>query len=65
MHDQVMNLKEYGVEAVFLNSSLSLSESQKTKAKILKGEVKLVYVSPEGILSPITLKFYIHNSDLF
>ena len=51
MHDQVMNLKEYGVEAVFLNSSLSISESQKTKEKILKGKIKLVYVSPEGILS--------------
>ncbi len=51
MHDQVMNLKEYGVEAVFLNSSLSISESQKTKEKILKGKIKLVYVSPEGILA--------------
>ena len=58
MHDQVINLKEYGVEAVFLNSSLSLSEAQKTKAKILKGEVKLVYVSPEGILSPSLGSFF-------
>lgn len=58
MHDQVMNLKEYGVEAVFLNSSLSYSEAHKTKAKILSGEIKLVYVSPEGILSPNLEDFF-------
>jgi ATP-dependent DNA helicase RecQ len=58
MHDQVMNLKEYGVEAVFLNSSLSYSDSQKTKAKILKGDIKLIYVSPEGILSPNLGEFF-------
>lgn len=58
MHDQVMNLKEHGVEAVFLNSSLSYEDSQKAKKKILKGNIKLIYVSPEGILSG-------HLSDFF
>lgn len=58
MQDQVMNLKETGVAAVFLNSSLSYQASQKAKEQILKGKVKLVYVSPEGILSP-------HLSDFF
>lgn len=58
MQDQVMNLKETGVEAVFLNSSLSYEATRKAKEKILKGKVKLVYVSPEGILSP-------HLSDFF
>lgn len=27
MHDQVMNFKDYGVEAVYLNSSLSFREA--------------------------------------
>lgn len=58
MQDQVMNLKETGVEAVFLNSSLSYQASQKAKEKILKGKVKIVYVSPEGILS-------LHMADFF
>jgi ATP-dependent DNA helicase RecQ len=58
MQDQVMNLKETGVKAVFLNSSLSYQESQKAKEKILQGKVKIVYVSPEGILSP-------HLNDFF
>ncbi len=58
MQDQVMNLKEYGVESVFLNSSQSFSESQKAKAKILNGKVKIVYVSPEGLLSPALMSFF-------
>ncbi|PIY26051.1 MAG: ATP-dependent DNA helicase RecQ, partial [Deltaproteobacteria bacterium CG_4_10_14_3_um_filter_51_14] len=51
MQDQVMNLNEYGVPAVFLNSSLSFKEFIEAKDRIRAGEVKLVYLSPEGILS--------------
>ncbi|MBC7711859.1 MAG: DNA helicase RecQ [Rhizobacter sp.] len=58
MQDQVMNLKEYGVNSVFLNSSQSYSESQKAKAQILNGKVKIIYVSPEGILSPNLAGFF-------
>lgn len=58
MQDQVMNLLEYGVQSVFLNSSLSYKESQKAKSRILSGEVKIVYVSPEGILSPALGEFF-------
>jgi ATP-dependent DNA helicase RecQ len=58
MQDQVMNLNEYGVPAAFLNSSLSAREKQQVKDKILRGEVKLIYVSPEGILSPAFTDFF-------
>jgi ATP-dependent DNA helicase RecQ len=58
MQDQVMNLKEYGVKSVFLNSSLSYKESQQAKAKILSGAAKIVYVSPEGILSDNLRTFF-------
>lgn len=58
MQDQVMNLKEYGVDSVFLNSSQSFSESQKAKAQILNGKTKIVYVSPEGVLSPALMSFF-------
>ncbi len=51
MQDQVVNLKEYGVSACYLNSSLSASERNSLQARILKGEINLLYVSPEGILS--------------
>jgi ATP-dependent DNA helicase RecQ len=58
MQDQVMNLSEYGVQSVFLNSSLSYKEANKAKTRILNGEVKIVYVSPEGILSPALSEFF-------
>lgn len=58
MQDQVMNLKEYGVNSVFLNSSQNYGESQKAKAQILNGKVKIIYVSPEGILSPNLAGFF-------
>ncbi len=51
MQDQVVNLKEYGVQACFLNSSLTGSERYATTQQILQGKIKLVYVSPEGLLS--------------
>jgi ATP-dependent DNA helicase RecQ len=58
MQDQVMNLEETGVKAVYLNSSLSYKDTLKTRARILEGNVKLVYVSPEGILSPGLKDFF-------
>lgn len=58
MQDQVMNLKEHGVEAVFLNSSQNSKESQQARAQILNGKTKMVYVSPEGILSPALAEFF-------
>ncbi len=58
MQDQVMNLKEYGVNSVFLNSSQSYGEAQKAKSQILNGKVKIIYVSPEGILSPNLAGFF-------
>jgi ATP-dependent DNA helicase RecQ len=58
MQDQVMNLNEYGVPAVFLNSSLTGREKYDVKNRILEGKVKLIYVSPEGILSPALSDFF-------
>ncbi len=51
MHDQVLNLKENGIEAVYLNSSQDPNERRLAEEKISSGEIKLVYVSPEGLLS--------------
>jgi len=58
MQDQVMNLDEFGVKACFLNSSLTAREKIETRVKILRGDVKLIYVSPEGILSPALSDFF-------
>jgi ATP-dependent DNA helicase RecQ len=58
MQDQVLNLNEYGIAACFLNSSLTGGEKAKVRAKILSSEIKIVYVSPEGILSPELTDFF-------
>ncbi|MBN1662329.1 MAG: DNA helicase RecQ [Deltaproteobacteria bacterium] len=55
MKDQVDQLREYGVPALFLNSSLSVEEYRKNVVKLKNNEVKLLYVSPENLLAPRTL----------
>jgi ATP-dependent DNA helicase RecQ len=51
MYDQVLNLAQNGIEACFLNSSQELSERRAAEEGILNGKYKMVYVSPEGLLS--------------
>ena len=52
MKDQVEQLTALGVPALFLNSSLSLEEYQLNMALVRGGEVKLLYVAPETLLTP-------------
>ncbi len=49
MQDQVTSLIENGIEAVYLNSSLEWTEYLDTVKKLKNGEIKIVYVSPEGL----------------
>lgn len=58
MHDQVLNLQGYGVDACFLNSDQDFQERQKAEKKIINGDVKLVYISPEGLLTNHMLNFF-------
>jgi len=51
MKDQVEQLRAYGVPAVFLNSSISPEEYQANMDYIKRGEVKLLYVAPETLLT--------------
>lgn len=52
MKDQVEQLRAFGVPAVFLNSSLSPQEYNENMDSVRRGEVKLLYVAPETLLSP-------------
>ena len=52
MKDQVEQLRAFGVASVFLNSSLSPQEYQENMDYIKRGEVKLLYVAPETLLTP-------------
>ena len=51
MRDQVEALKQLGVRAKVLNSSLSHLESRKVEEQLRNGLLDLVYVSPEKLLS--------------
>ncbi|HIP71165.1 MAG TPA: DNA helicase RecQ, partial [Anaerolineae bacterium] len=55
MEDQVAQLREAGVTAVYLNSTLSYQEYLYTTNQIRSGAVKLLYVAPETLLRPETL----------
>jgi ATP-dependent DNA helicase RecQ len=51
MKDQVDALVAKGVEAAYLNSSLSHKEQNEIEAELLAGNIKLLYVSPERMMS--------------
>ncbi len=55
MEDQVMQLKELGVPALYLNSTLAYHEYLEATRQIRAGEVKLLYAAPETLLRPETL----------
>ncbi len=52
MHDQVGALHEAGVEAAFLNSSLSFEQAQDVERRLLRGEITLLYAAPERVTTP-------------
>ena len=52
MHDQVGALREAGVAAAFLNSSLDLDEAQQVQARLQRAELTLLYVAPERLNTP-------------
>ncbi|HVE54330.1 MAG TPA: RecQ family ATP-dependent DNA helicase, partial [Ramlibacter sp.] len=52
MHDQVGALHEAGVEAAFLNSTLSGEEANAVEKRMLRGEVTLIYAAPERVTTP-------------
>ncbi len=51
MNDQVTAMKANGVAAAMLNSSKSGGEQQDIETQLLNGNLKLLYVSPERIVS--------------
>jgi len=52
MQDQVAALKELGVRAAFLNSTLSPREAGAIERALVAGELDLLYVAPERLLTP-------------
>ena len=56
MQDQVDALAEVGVRAAFLNSTQSFDEALRTERMVRRGELDLVYVAPERLLTPRCLE---------
>ena len=52
MQDQVAALEELGVRAAFLNSTLSGTQAAQVEARVRRGELDLLYVAPERLLTP-------------
>ncbi|MCE3255149.1 MAG: helicase [Rickettsiaceae bacterium] len=50
MQDQVGALKQLGIAAGYINSSMTASQVFQTKAALENGELKLLYVAPERLL---------------
>ncbi len=51
MKDQVESLRSNGIEAAYINSSQSNDVQLSVEQQALQGELKLLYVSPEKLLS--------------
>jgi len=52
MQDQVEALRQLGVRAAFLNSTQGASDAVTIERQLLDGELDLLYVAPERLLTP-------------
>lgn len=60
MKNQVDQLNAHGIEAGFLNSSMSRGEYEEVKAKALNQTLKLLYVAPESLIKEDFVDFLNH-----
>ena len=51
MQDQVDALQQLGIRSAFLNSSMDNEAQQQTEQLLLKGEIDLLYVAPERLMT--------------
>ena len=58
MQDQVDALAEVGVRAAFLNSTQTYEESMRIERLVRTGEIDLVYVAPERLMTPRCLELF-------
>lgn len=63
MKNQVDQLHGFGIEAGFLNSSMSRSEYDAVKQSVLDGVTKLLYVAPESLVKMEFIDF-LHQANI-
>ena len=56
MEDQVLALRELGVRAAFLNSTLDFDQVRDIEARLRGGELDLLYIAPERLMQERTLE---------
>jgi len=52
MRDQVTALRQLGIRAAYLNSSLAMDEARDVERLFHSGELDLLYVAPERLMTP-------------
>jgi ATP-dependent DNA helicase RecQ len=52
MQDQVAALRQLGVRAAFLNSTLDAGQARATERALLAGELDILYFAPERLATP-------------
>ena len=57
MKNQVDQMRAFGIEAGFLNSSMSRSDYEAVKAKAISRDLKLLYVAPESLVKEEFIDF--------
>lgn len=55
MQDQVMKLKQLGIQAAFFNNMLSNAEKETTMKRVIDDQVKILYIAPETLIKAGTL----------
>ncbi len=65
MKDQVENLKAAGISAAALNSGNDEGENVRVRKGCLSGEIKLLYISPERLMTEIPFLLKDMNVSLF
>ncbi|TQV63333.1 MAG: DNA helicase RecQ [Halothiobacillaceae bacterium] len=58
MQDQVAALRQAGVRAAYLNSTLSFAEARAIEQQLLTGELDLLYVAPERLMNERMLALF-------
>jgi len=61
MQDQVDALRQLGVAAAFLNSTLDFDSYQRIMWQVRAGEIRLLYVAPETLLQARSLSLLDHS----
>ena len=57
MKNQVDQMQANGIDARFLNSTLSKTESKRVKEDTIAGKVKMLYVAPESLTKETNVEF--------